>query len=215
MDIASYIDHTTLKADCTLEDVKIKCKEAIDFQFKAVCIPPYYVKNAVDLLEKSKVKVATVVGFPMGYSATPAKVEEIKRAIDNGAEEIDVVANICAIKEGQWNYVKNDIESMTMAVHLKGKLIKVILETALLSATEIEKLCHICAEIKVDFVKTSTGFNGGGATVQVVSFMKSLLPKEIKIKASGGIRTKEDAIRLIEAGASRLGSSSGVSIVQE
>lgn len=215
MDIASYIDHTTLKADCTLEDVKIKCKEAIDFQFKAVCIPPYYVKNAVDLLEKSKVKVATVVGFPMGYSATPAKVEEIKRAIDNGAEEIDVVANICAIKEGQWNYVKNDIESMTMAVHLKGKLIKVILETALLSASEIEKLCHICAEIKVDFVKTSTGFNGGGATVQVVSFMKSLLPKEIKIKASGGIRTKEDAIRLIEAGASRLGSSSGVSIVQE
>lgn len=215
MNIASYIDHTTLKADCTLDEVKKKCREAIDFQFKAVCIPPYYVEKAVDLLENSNVKIATVVGFPMGYSATPAKVEEIKRAIDNGADEIDVVANICAIKEKQWNFVKNDIGSMTMAVHLKGKIIKVILETALLSDEEIEKLCQICAEIKVDFVKTSTGFNGGGATIHAVSLMRSVLPKEIKIKASGGIRNRADAIKMIEAGASRLGSSSGVSIMQE
>ena len=215
MNISSYIDHTTLKADCRLEDVQSKCKEAVEFNFKAVCIPPYFVKAAVDLLDNTPVKVATVVGFPMGYSATPAKVEEIKRAIDNGADEIDVVANICAVKGKQWNYVKNDIESMTMAVHLKGKVIKVILETGLLTDEEIEQLCQICAEIKVDFVKTSTGFNGGGATVRVVSLMRSVLPKEIKIKASGGIRTKEDAIQLIEAGASRLGSSSGVSIVQD
>lgn len=215
MDIASYIDHTTLKADCRLEDVQKKCEEAIEYNFKAVCIPPYYVKITADLLKNSPVKIATVVGFPMGYSATPAKVEEIKRAIDNGADEIDVVANICAVKGKQWNYVKNDIESMTMAVHLKGKIIKVILETGLLSDEEIEKLCQICSEIKVDFVKTSTGFNGGGATVQAVSLMRASLPKEIKIKASGGIRTREDAIKLIEAGANRLGSSSGVSIIQE
>lgn len=215
MNIASYIDHTALKADCTIEDVKKKCREAIEFQFKAVCIPPYFVNRATEFLNDTPVKVATVVGFPMGYSATPAKVEEIKRAIDNGADEIDVVANICAVKGGQWNYVRNDIESMTMAVHLKGKLIKVILETGLLSDEEVEKLCQICAEVKVDFVKTSTGFNGEGATVRVVSLMRSILPKEVKIKASGGIRTKEDAIRLIEAGASRLGSSSGVLIIKE
>jgi len=151
----------------------------------------------------------------MGYSQTPAKVEEIKRAIDDGASEVDAVINICAVKMGNWNYVRNDIDSMVMAAHLKGKSIKIILETGLLKEDELRRLSDICLEIKPDFVKTSTGYNGDGATVQVVSLLKNLLNDQIKIKASGGIRTREDALRMIEAGAKRIGSSSGVVIVQE
>lgn len=215
MNLASYIDHTILKADCTLEDVKRICKEAIQYHFPAVCVPPFYIKQAADFLADSTVKVATVIGFPMGYSATVAKVEEIKRAIDEGVSEVDVVVNICAIKSGMWNYVKNDIDSVVMAAHLRGKIVKIIFETGLLSPTEIRNLCDICLETRPDFVKTSTGFNGEGATVEIVNLLKEMLQDKVKIKASGGIRTKSDAVRLIEAGARRLGSSAGVSIVKE
>lgn len=216
MNLANFIDHTILKADCTLGDIKRVCAEAIEHQFAAVCIPPFYVSHAADFLAASnaKVKVATVVGFPMGYAQTPAKVEEIKRAIDDGATEVDAVINICAVKNNNWNYVRNDIESMVLAAHLKGKSIKIILETGLLTDAELHQLCNICMDAKPDFVKTSTGFNGDGATVAIVNTLKSLLKDQIKIKASGGIRTKEDALRFIEAGANRIGSSAGVSIVQ-
>lgn len=216
MKLASYIDHTILKPDCTRREIKTLCEEAVEYQFAAVCIPPFFVKEAYQFLEKEPVKVSTVIGFPMGYSTTSAKVEEIKRAIDEGAAEVDVVINICAVKSGNWNYVQNDIASMITAVHLKGKHIKVILETALMEESEIRRLCSICRELEPEFVKTSTGFNGGGATVPVVELLRQELEgTPIKIKASGGIRTPQDARAMIGAGAQRLGSSSGVSIVKE
>lgn len=216
MNLASYIDHTILKPDTNTEDVRQLCEEAIAHGFAAVCVPPYFVKNAYQLLEDSTVKVATVIGFPMGYSATFAKVEEIKRAIDEGAHELDVVINLCAVKSQNWNYVQNDIASVTTAAHLKAKKIKVILETGLLTDEEIRRLAAICREVEPDFVKTSTGFSGGGASLRVVEMLREALSgTPIKIKASGGIRSAEDALAMIEAGAERLGSSSGVRIVSE
>lgn len=213
MNLASYIDHTLLRADTNLEDIKRVCQEAIHYQFSAVCIPPYYIAEAANVIADSKIKIATVIGFPMGYATTAAKVEEIKRAIADGANELDVVVNICAVKSNNWSYVRNDIDSMVMAAHLKGKAIKVILETGLLNEKELSKLCDICLEMKPDFIKTSTGFNGEGATVGIISLLRELTKDQIKIKASGGIRTREDAIRLVEAGAKRIGSSSSVLIM--
>ncbi|MDX1942867.1 MAG: deoxyribose-phosphate aldolase [Saprospiraceae bacterium] len=215
MDLANFIEHTILKADCSLDEIKRICKEANQFNFPVVCVPPFFVKNAVELLMNEPTKVATVIGFPMGYSSTAAKVEEIKRAVDDGVSELDVVVNICAVKSGMWNFVRNDIDSVVTAAHLKGKTIKIILETGLLTDAEIQQLCEICLEVKPDFVKTSTGFNGEGATVMIVEKLKTLLQNQIKIKASGGIRTKEDASRLLEAGAVRIGSSSSVMMMHD
>ena len=212
MNIAEIIDHTNLKPNLSNEAVEQLCKEAIEHQFSAVCVPPYFVRFAFNALKDQSVKVATVIGYPMGYSSTPSKVEEIKRAIDEGADELDVVINICAVKNSDWTYVKNDIDSVTRAVHLKGKVIKIILETSLLETGEIENLAKICGEVGVDFVKTSTGLQGG-ATKEVVAQLKSLLPKGIKIKASGGIRTRQDAEQLHNAGADRLGCSSSIAII--
>lgn len=214
MQLATRIDHTILKPDCTLEDIKGVCEEAKTHGFFSVCIPPFYVKDAAQLLEGTSVKVGTVVGFPMGYASTPAKVEEIKRAIDDGADEVDAVVNICAVKSGNWNYVRNDIESMTRIAHLRGKHIKVILETGLMNLEELERLCKICTDSEVDFVKTSTGILAAGANVDIVSWLRSQLPASIKIKASGGVRSYQDAVSLVEAGADRLGSSASVQIVQ-
>lgn len=215
MNLAPCIDHTLLKADCTLEEIKRVCAEAMQYQFAAVCIPPFYVNHAADLLADSTIKVATVVGFPMGYASTPAKVEEIKKAVDDGVNEVDAVINLCAVKNANWNYIRNDIDSMIMAAHLKGKSVKIIIETGLLAEAEIRRICDICLEVQPDFVKTSTGFNGEGATVEVVQLLKSFLNDSIKIKASGGIRTKAAAIQLLEAGAKRIGSSSSVKMMQE
>ncbi|MFZ2897261.1 MAG: deoxyribose-phosphate aldolase [Saprospiraceae bacterium] len=214
MQLADKIDHTILKPDCTLEDIKGVCGEAKSFGFFSVCIPPFYVKDAVQCLENTPVKVTTVIGFPMGYATTPAKVEEIKRAIDDGADEVDAVVNICAIKSGNWNYVRNDIDSMTRIAHLRGKHIKIILETAMMTQEELEKLCKICIDSEVDFVKTSTGILAAGANTDTVSWLRANLPASIKIKASGGVRSYQDAQRLVEAGADRLGSSASVQIVQ-
>lgn len=214
-ELAATIDHTVLKPDVTSEMIEQLCQEAIHHSFAAVCIPPYFVKKATWLLKEHPVKVATVVGFPMGYNATPAKVEEVKRAIDDGADEVDVVVNINAIKEKDWNYVSNDIQSTTWAAQMKGKSIKVIFEMGLLENEEIEKLCDICNEVGVNFVKTSTGINGKPATVTMIQQLKSLIKKDIEIKASAGIRSKEQALALIEAGATRLGTSAGLKIVLE
>jgi deoxyribose-phosphate aldolase len=213
MDLHGFIDHTILKPDCSGEDVQRVCEEAIAHQFAAVCIPPYYVKTAHQLLEGSSVKVATVIGFPLGYNPTPAKVEEVKKAIDEGADEVDAVVNICAVKNGNWNYVTNDIESMVTIARLRGKLSKIILETGLMTDEEIKKLCEICVQAGADYVKTSTGFNGTGATLHAVKLMHDTLKGGAKIKASGGIRTAFDAQQFIEAGASRLGTSSGPSLI--
>lgn len=215
MNLASKIDHTLLKADASEKEVKKICAEAMEFGFAAVCIPPYFVRKSKLWLSDSKVKVATVVGFPLGYSHTPAKVEEARRAIDEGADEIDMVINLIALKAGDWNYLKNELTSTATIVQLRGGKLKVILETGLLSEAEIIKACELCKEMTVDFVKTSTGFIQPGATVEAVKLLRANLPKTIKIKASGGIKTKEFALELIEAGADRLGCSASVSIVAE
>ncbi len=212
MNLASTIDHTLLKPDSRREDILKLCDEANQFGFHAVCIPPYFVREAARALEQSKVKTATVIGFPYGYAATPAKVEEIKRAINDGADEVDIVVNICAVRGSDWAYVKNDIESMTMAAHLKGKAVKVIFETPLLSKEEILKLCEICSVVKVDFVKTSTGVHGG-ATAEIIELLRKELPEDIKIKASGGIESPAQAMQLLKQGADRLGTSKGVGLV--
>ena len=214
-DIAASIDHTILKPDTTYAEVEQLAKEAIEHGFAAICVPPYFAQDAVQLVEGKGVKVATVVGFPFGYSPTSAKVDEVKSCLDKGVDEIDAVVNIAAIKNQKWAYVTNDIQSITTAAHLQGKIVKIIIETGMLTPAEIGKLCEICTTAEVDYVKTSTGFNGQGATVEVVRQLRSLLPENIKIKASGGIRTREFALELLEAGASRIGTSVGVQLIQE
>ena len=215
MNIASYIDHTILRVDCTADEVRQVCDEAVQYQFAAVCIPPFYVQLAAQRLKQHlpKINVATVVGFPMGYASTPAKIEEIKRAIDDGADELDAVINICALKEGNWSYVANDIDSMTTAARLKGKKIKIILETGLLNEQEIGQLAEVVSQSEPDFVKTSTGFNGTGAELDKVELLKELLGDKIAIKASGGIRTRAAALSFIQAGASRIGTSSALKLL--
>lgn len=213
MHLSGYIDHTLLRPDCTAEDIEQLCREAQQHHFAAVCVPPFHVKRAADRCEDTPVAVATVVGFPMGYASTPSKIEEIKRAIDEGATEIDAVINICAVKSGNWNHVTNDIDSLTTATHLKGKQIKIILETALLTQEEIERVVGICLDKEVEYLKTSTGFNGGGATLEAVELLKRLAGGKAKIKASGGIRSRWEAEQFVKAGADRIGTSSGVAII--
>lgn len=215
MNISNYIDHTLLKHDSSLKDVQKLCEEAMEHGFKAVCIPPYFVKEAYRILENNPVEVCTVVGFPYGYHATFVKVEELKRAIDEGAGEMDVVVNISAILSQDWNYVANDIESCTRATHLKGKTIKVILETGALDEATIKRLCDICLESGVNFIKTSTGVNSSGAQADMVKMLKDYVNGKALIKASGGIKTKAQALKMIESGASRIGTSSGVAIVSK
>lgn len=213
VNLAAKIDHTLLKPDCAEKEVKKLCAEAKEHGFAAVCIPPYFVRKCRLWLADTPVKVATVVGFPMGYAHTPAKVEEARRAIDEGAHEIDMVINIVALKAGDMNYLKNELTSAATIVQLRGGKLKVILETGLLTESEIITACKLCKEMSVDFVKTSTGYIQPGATVDVVKLLRAHLPNSIKIKASGGIRTKELALQLIEAGADRLGCSASVSII--
>ena len=213
MNLANYIDRTILKPDCRLQDIEQVCKEAMSHGFAAVCVPPFFVKQAADLLEGKKVKVSTVIGFPLGYAPTPAKVEEIKRALDDGANEVEAVVNLCAVKNNNWNYVTNDIDSMATAAHLKGKVIKIILEPALLTEEEAGRLCKIAGETQVDFIKACTGFNGQEATVETVRLLRSLAGDKAKITTFGGIQTRQDAERFIEAGARRIGISVEVAAI--
>jgi deoxyribose-phosphate aldolase len=212
IELAGSIEHTNLKADCTKEDVIRLCEEALGYHFYGVCVSPYYVQLAKKELGKSNVKIITVVGFPMGYSTVAAKVEEAKKAIISGADEVDMVINIAAFKSGDYATVQNDIQAVTTACHLQNKQVKVIIETGYLTAEEIEKACHICMECEVDFVKTSTGY-AGGATVEAVKQIRSILPPKIRIKASGGIRDLASAQELIKAGANRIGTSASLTII--
>jgi len=211
--IPNHKNHTILKPDCGSADIKKIADDAMRYQFAAICIPPYYIKDAARLLAHSPVKVATVIGFPMGYSTIPAKVEEIKRAINDGVDELDVVVNIAAVKNQDWNYIRNDIESTTRMGQLRSKVVKIIFETSLLTDEEIIKLCGVCNDVEVDYAKTSTGYQGG-ATVHAVELMRTHLDKKIKIKASGGIRTYEDAQKMVAVGANRLGCSSSIAILK-
>jgi deoxyribose-phosphate aldolase len=209
----NYIEHTLLKPYSLASDVELLCSEAIEHNFFGVCVTPYQVKNAAKFLNNSLVKVVTVVGFPFGYNHTPAKVEEVKKVIDAGADEIDMVMNIAALKSNDFNIVANDIESVAMAVHMNNKVIKVIIESGVLSNEEIIKACEICTNAGVNFVKTSTGYAETGATVEAVKLIRKTLPASIKIKASGGIKDKDFALQLIKAGADRIGTSSGIELL--
>ena len=207
--LPEYVESTNLKPDCTLQQITSLCEEAITSGFYGVCVSPYYVQSAKKILKKSPVKIITVVGFPLGYSTTSAKVEETKKAIISGADEVDMVINIAALKSGDLQTVQNDIQAVVTACHLQNKVCKVILETAYLTEAEIKQVCRMCVDADTDFVKTSTGYANQGATVESVQLLHTILPKKIKIKAAGGIKSIEQALELIEAGAARIGTSSG------
>lgn len=212
--INPYLEHTLLKVDTNATDVRKICEEALQHGFAAVCIPPPFVREARRVLgEMSKVKLVTVVAFPMGYSALPAKTEEIKRAIDEGADEIDGVLNIAAVKSGMWNHVEHDIEGMALASNMKGKILKLILEMGLLTKAEIEKVAAQALTSRVKYLKTSTGMHGHPTTVEMVRQLRAIADPSLKIKASGGIKTAELARQLIAAGADRIGTSSAMDMI--
>ncbi len=213
--IAYYIDHTLLKPAVCLPDIDKLCAEAIEFGFAAVCVPPFVVEQSVKGLSGTTISTSTVIGFPMGYSCLDAKMAEIDRAIDEGADELDVVINLIALKNGDWHYLGNEMKKMTKRIHEKEKIIKVIVESGILTRAELSRCCEVYGPMGIDFMKTSTGYAEKGATISDVQFMRANLPKGVKIKASGGIRHYGFASELIEAGADRIGCSSSVQIVNE
>ncbi len=215
MKINHFIDHTILKPTTLLSDIEQVCNEAIEHKFAAVCIPPPFVKKSKELLQGTKVKVATVIGFPFGYSAIEAKLAEILLAIVDGADELDVVINIMAIKNNDWLYISNEINHIMPVIKSKGKTSKIIIESGVLTEDELLKCCELYGAAGIDFLKTSTGYSEKGATTEAVQIMHENLPAHVQIKASGGIRTYEFARQLIDAGATRLGCSASVAIVNE
>ncbi|MEZ4918914.1 MAG: deoxyribose-phosphate aldolase [Saprospiraceae bacterium] len=215
-EIAQYIEHTLLKPDSTASEVKQLCAEAVESGFAAVCVPPIFVRDARRALgEESPIRVVTVVGFPMGYTAIASKSEEIKRAIEDGVDEVDAVLNIAAVKSGNWNHVNHDLDSLLRSAQMRGKVLKLIIECGLLTNEEQTEVCKIVKDLGIPFVKTSTGFHGHPTTPEMVSFLRSQLPESIQIKAAGGIRDAATARALLAAGASRLGTSASLSIVAE
>ena len=215
MNIATFIDHTVLKPTTTISDVKTLCNEAIEYGFAAVCIPPPLVKNAKAYLRDTEVKTATVIGFPFGYSTAKAKIFETQQAIEDGADEMDVVINLVALRGKAWTYLESEIKYIVEAVHKHGKMLKVIIESGILTNEEIGQCCELYAKAGVDFVKTSTGYAEKGASLEAVQLMRQTLPSSIRIKASGGVRTYDFAKQLIGAGADRLGCSASVAIMNE
>jgi len=214
MNVNSYIDHTLLKPDAQSEAIIQLCNEAQKYEFAAVCVNATYVPLAFKLLEKSKVMICTVVGFPLGASPTETKIHEANWAMDNGADEIDMVINVGALKDNEDSIVENDIAEIAKACHAKGKILKVIIETCLLDQEQKIRACKLAVNAKADFVKTSTGFAGGGATLEDVELMRKTVGPDMGVKASGGVRDLEMANKMIAVGATRLGTSSGVKIVE-
>lgn len=213
MNIARYIDHTLLKPATTIHELKNLCEEAVQYNFFAVCVPPPLVKNARSVLAGNAVKTATVIGFPFGYSVARAKQAEVQQAIQDGADELDVVINLVALRSKAWQYLELEMEGIVEAAHAQNRLVKVIIESGILTNEEIIKCCEIYAKVGVDFLKTSTGYAEKGATIEAVQLMRQHLPSTIQIKASGGIRTYEQAELYVKAGANRLGCSASVAIV--
>lgn len=211
--LAAYIDHTLLKPEATEKDILKLTAEAAQFHFASVCINPYWVKLAARELAGTGVKVCTVIGFPLGATTAETKAFETKKAIGDGADEIDMVINIGALKSGNTEAVEADIRAVVEAA--QGKLVKVIIETCLLTNEEKELACRLSVKAGAHFVKTSTGFSTGGATVEDVKLMRQTVGDKAGVKASGGIHTKAEAEAMIEAGATRIGASSGVKIVSE
>ena len=213
-DLAQMIDHTLLKATATDQQIEELCKEALTHDFKSVCVPPYYLSTVAGYLaNQDKVKSCTVIGFPLGYDDTTTKLFALQQAIEAGADELDVVINVAAIKNGSWSYIENEISLLSRLSKQSGKILKIIFETCYLEDEEIRQLAEICAVNEVDFVKTSTGFGTGGATVEHVKLMSLSVEGKCKVKASGGIRSWEDAKAMIDAGAERLGASAGIAIL--
>lgn len=211
--LASYMDHTILKPEATKEEVKKLCEEAKQYGFASVCVNSYYVPFVKQQLAGSKVATCCVVGFPLGAMSTKAKAYETKVSVEDGATEVDMVINIGALKDKEYQLVKEDIEAVVAAT--KGNaLVKVIIETCLLTQEEIKIACQLAVEAKADFVKTSTGFSTGGAKKEDVALMKETVGTKAKVKASGGIRNKEKAMEMIAAGADRIGTSNAVKIVE-
>ncbi len=215
LNIASYIDHTILKQTTTLSEIDRLCVEASLENFVAVCVPPKYVPDVKKMLDGSKVKIATVIGFPMGYNTIDIKVKEIENALDMGADEVDMVINLCSLKSGDWKYLENEIAACLAPVYARGKVLKVIVESGMLTDSELVSACDLYSNYKIDYLKTSTGFADKGATVHAVELMRAHLPAKTGIKASGGIRDLAFATDLINAGANRIGSSASMHIMKE
>ena len=213
MNLASHIDHTLLKPSILTAEVEKLCNEAYEYGFAAVCVPPPFIKRAKTILQPTNIKVATVIGFPFGYSVIEAKLAETVMAIVDGADELDMVINLTALKNGDWSYLEREVGHVLDIVHQHKKVLKVIIESGILTPDEIIKCCGLYAKAGVDFVKTSTGYAEKGASVEDVQLIRSHLPSSIRVKASGGIRTYEFAQSLIAAGADRLGCSASVAIV--
>lgn len=213
LNISKYIDHTLLKPTATEMDFRKLCEEIYQNSFYSACVPPFYVSFVKELLEYSDAKICTVIGFPLGFHTAEVKIAEAKKALADGADELDMVMNINAFKSMAYETVKQEISTLAEIAHDKNALLKVIIETAYLDNFDIRIACEICEEAGANFVKTSTGFAPKGAEIEQVKLMREVLPSNIQIKASGGIQTYEQAMAFIEAGATRLGTSSGVAIV--
>lgn len=213
MNLNKYIDHTLLKPESTTTQILKLCEEAKKYDFASVCVNPTHIALCANALQGSDVKVCTVIGFPLGANTSATKAFETKDAIANGAQEIDMVLNIGALIEGNYELVKQDIKAVHDAAN--GTLVKVIFETCLLNDEQIVKACQICMEVGVEYVKTSTGFNKSGATFEVVKLMSDTVKDVCKVKAAGGVRSYADAVKMVnECGANRLGTSSGVAIME-
>ena len=215
MELNNYFDHTILKAEATEADIRKLCDEAKTYSFYAVCVNSCYVPLAVDLLTDTHVQVAAVVGFPLGAAATQSKAYEAGWCAASGATEIDMVIHIGALKEGRYDYVREDIAAVVASSKEHGAIVKVILETCLLTDDEIVKACHLSMEAEASFVKTSTGFSSSGATAHHIALMKKTVGDQMQIKASGGIRNLNKTLEMIEAGADRIGASASVEILME
>lgn len=214
MQLNRYIDHTMLKANATRADIEKLCQEAKQHEFASVCVNTCFVPLAAELLRGSEVKVCCVVGFPLGAMSTPAKAFEAQWAVEHGAQEVDMVLNVGAMISGEEEIVLRDIEAVVQAAHPKA-IVKVILENCLLNDEQKIRACKLCVQAGAEFVKTSTGFSSGGATVEDVALMKRAVDGRAKVKAAGGIRTRQQALAMIEAGADRIGASAGIAICAE
>ena len=213
MNLASYIEHTNLSPTLTIGDIDKLVEDAKRFSLLGICVPPFWVKRAKREIGTAKIILVTVAGFPLGYNMTETKLDEMQRAVDNGADEIDVVWNLTSFRTNL-PWTKIEIAKCSKLAHDHHKLLKVIIETAYLSDDEIKRACKLCADAGADFVKTSTGFAPSGAKAEHIALMRENLPPAVGIKASGGIKTFDDAKRMIDAGATRIGTSSAVNIVQ-
>lgn len=213
MDLGKYIDHTNLSKTATMDDIIKLCDEAVKYHFASVCVYPYYVKAVSEYLKDTTVNVCTVVGFPNGMNTSNTKVYEAIEAVENGASEIDMVININALKDKNYDFIKQEIEEIRDSIN--GRVLKVIIEECLLTEDEIIKMVEICNDTYVHFIKTSTGFDKSGASIDTVNLINKHKGELLEIKASGGIKTKKQALDFINAGASRIGTSSSVKIINE